>query len=240
MATFVTYDTRPPAAGGDQRWIVAAGFASAAAAQAAAVAAGANVAHHAAAVSDDAEPGLLLDIAGDHAGTVQATLRVAADTARRRAATWRLHAALRAWSGQLTREGAVHPASVVAVGHDFLFRAHQAAYLMAHRNLLAVAQFEDWAGKMAMGAADVVSPATFFQRMEAGGGLAAPNVPCAWVRWGNTQQEGYATAVRVPLAQAVAASGAVTVQAPGNLALDAADLPAGGIDATGSWIDSLP
>ena len=97
------------------------------------------------------------------------------------------------------------------------------------------ARLQQWAGLMAQGAADVTSPATFFARMEAGADLAAPNGPCAWVDFGGPA----GAARRVNLAQAQARSRAARAQ--GGLGLDAAGtgLPADGLSADGSWIDSL-
>lgn len=235
--THVVYDSREidPAAP-RQRWIVRAGLPSLAAANGLA-ATDANWTAFGAAVSDDAEPGLVPTVSG--AGGISRTLTIPATVQRRRAAAWLVHGALQGWSRELAAEGVVHPAATVAIGHDFLFHAHQAVYIMTHRNLLPVGEFENWCQKMALGASDVTSPAEFFRRMEAGQRLAAPAGPTAWVRWGNTVEEGLTTAVRVPLAQAITASGPTTLQAPGNLNLLASDLPDGGLAANGHWIDQL-
>lgn len=184
------------------------------------------------AVSDDVRPGWwLVTGAGAGNGGVSEGLpanTLSNDTVRKRAAARRVHEALVGWSAALTAEGIAHPASVVAVGHDFLYRAHQAVYLVFHDADYTVAQLEAWAAQMSMGAADVTSPATFFRRMEAGA-LAAPGAPTAWVKF----VAGVAT--RVNLGDAVAASGA----GAGNLDLDANDLPADGLAADGGWIDAL-
>ena len=240
MAAYVTYTTAAVAGLDATRRVVERVHRTQAAADARATAT-AGVSAYQGAVSDDVDVGWWLAVSGDGAGIVSAVApALAADTARRRAAARQLHAALQGWTVALRAEGVVHEASVVAVGHDFLFRAHQALWIMAHRNLLPIAEFEDWCAQMGSGAADVTSPQVFFVVMEgAGTPIAAPTGPCAWVRWGHTQQEGLTTAVRVNLADAVAASGPVTVQAPGNLALVASDLPQGGLAADGSWIDSL-
>lgn len=97
-----------------------------------------------------------------------------------------------------------------------------------------VAQLQQWAMQMAMGAADVTSPGTFFRRMEAGA-LAAPNGPCAWADFSGPA----GAARRVNLADAQTRSRAGIAQ--GGLGLDAAGtgLPADGLSADGSWIDSL-
>ena len=191
-------------------------------------------------VSDMVDIGWWLTATGAGAGAVAQAAPALSETVRRRRAAARLvHAALQGWTEALRAEGVVHAAATVAVGHDYLYHAHQACYLMAIRDTLPVAQYESWCRAMAMGAADVTSPAAFFRVMEAGQGLAAPTQPCAWVRWGHTSGEGYTTAVRVDLADAIAESGPITVQAPGRLALDAADLPSDGLPADGSWIDRL-
>lgn len=238
---YVTYYSAAPAwvPAADRRRLVARVHATQGEANTYA-AATAGVTAYVGAVSDDVDIGWWLTASGAGAGTVAAVAPVLGDVVRRRRAAARLlHGALESWASALSAEGVVHAASVVAVGHDYLYHAHEAGYLMAHHDLTPIAQYEDWCRQMARGAADVTSPREFFLRMEAGSGLRAPTGPCAWVRWGNTLSEGLTTAVRVPLAEAIAASGPVTAQAPGRLALDASDLPAGGLHADGTWIDSL-
>lgn len=183
------------------------------------------------AVSDDVDIGWWLTARGAGAGTVSETLpegTISADTARKRAAARKVHAALQGWTAALTAEGIAHAASVVDVGHDFLYRAHQACYLVFVHGGYTLAQLESWATEMAKGAADVTSPPVFFQRMEAGA-LSAPNQPTAWVKF----VAGAAT--RVNLADAADASGPTN----GGLNLQANQLPAGGLTADGSWIESL-
>lgn len=181
------------------------------------------------AVSDDVDLGWWVTITGVGAGTVSQTPEaLPADTARKRAAARKVHAALMGWTAALAAEGIAHAASVVGVGHDFLYRAHQATYLVFVHGGYTVAQLESWATEMAKGAADVTSPQSFFRRMEASA-LASPNQPAAWVRF----TAGVAT--RVNLADALAASGPRN----GGLNLQANQLPADGLSADGSWIDSL-
>ena len=192
------------------------------------------------AVSDDVKPGWWLVIgATPEAGNVSEALpagTLSADTVAKRAAARQVHRALVGWSAALAAEGIAHAASVVAVGHDFLYQAHRATYLVFHKTgpAYTTAQLQQWAALMARGAADVTSPFTFFRRMEAGS-IAAPNGPCAWVDFGGAA----GAARRVNLAQAQARSRAATAQ--GGLGLDAAGtgLPADGLAADGSWIDSL-
>ena len=194
-------------------------------------------------VDDDVKPGWwLVTGAGAGAGSVSEGLpanTLSNDTVRKRAAARRVHAALQGWTSALAVEGVTHPAAIVAVGHDFLFRAHQACYLVFKHGAYTVAQLESWAGEMAKGAADVTSPATFFARMEGGGSpIAAPTAPTAWVKF--TAHSNTATAVRVNLADAVTASGSRrTGGGEGNLDLDASDLPADGLTADGGWIETL-
>lgn len=188
------------------------------------------------AVGDEVKPGWFLITSTSEAGNISEGVPagvISANTARKRAAARRVHQALIGWTAALTAEGIAHPASVVAIGHDFLFRAHQATYLVFRNGARTAARLEGWATQMAMGAADVTSPAEFFRRMETG--LAAPNGPCAWVDFGGLN----GVARRVNLAQAQARSRAATAQ--GGLGLDAAGtgLPADGLSADGSWIDSL-
>lgn len=194
------------------------------------------------AVSDDVDVGWWLTASGAGAGTVAAALpasEISADTRRKRAAARRVHVALQGWATALAAEGVTHAASIVAVGHDYLWRAHQACYLVMTHGTWTVAQLEAWAGQMALGAADVTSPATFFSLMEGGGTpLSAPTRPAAWVRFSGTGPA--ATAERVNLADAETASGTRrSGGGEGNLDLQASQLPAGGIPADGSWIDSL-
>ena len=237
---FVTYFSAKPdwTPAGDRRRIVARIFSAQGPATARAAAVDGETAY-VGAVSDEVDVGWWIVASGAGAGTVTAAApALDAVVQRRRAAARRVHEALQGWSAALTSEGVVHPASIVAIGHDYLYRAHQAVYIMAHRNLLAISEFEDWCSKMAMGASDVTSPSEFFARME-GPGVVAPSGPCAWARWGNTVSEGLTTAVRVPLAQAITVSGPTTLQAPGNLNLLVTDLPQGGLAANGAWIDRL-
>lgn len=192
------------------------------------------------AVSDDADVGWWLTASGAGAGTVSATpAALPADTRRKRAAAEQVHAALRSWTRALAVEGVTHAASIVAVGHDFLYQAHRACYLVFSHGGYTVAQLEDWATQMALGAADAKSPHTFFQRMEGSGTpIAAPTGPTAWVKF--TAHNASATAVRVNLADAAAASGPRrSGGGEGNLDLDATQLPANGLSADGSWIDDL-
>ena len=191
------------------------------------------------AVSDEVDVGWWITISGAGVGTVSVVApALAAVVARRRAAARRLHVALQGWGAALTAEGIVHGAALVGMGHDFLYRAHQAGWLMAHRDALPIEEYEDWCAQMALGPANVTTHQTFFRELS-GGSVTAPNAPCAWVRWGHTVQEGLTTAVRVTFMDALPSSGAVTLGAPGNLGLDSADLPRDGIPADGSWIDSL-
>lgn len=188
------------------------------------------------AVGDEVKPGWFLIISTSEAGNVSEGVPagvISADTARKRAAARRVHQALIGWAAALAAEGIAHAASVVAVGHDYLYQAHRATYLVFHGSY-TVAQLEAWATQMAMGAADVTSPQTFFRRMEVGS-LSAPDGPAAWVDFGGPA----GAARRVNLAQAQARSRAATAQ--GGLGLDAAGtgLPADGLPADGSWIDSL-
>ena len=240
MAAHVTYfDSNPSwVPVGSRQRVVAAIFDSQAKADA--DGAGAGRTAFPGAVDDSVDLGWWITTTGAGAGAVSASAPALNDTVRRRRGAARLvHGALHAWGQALTLEGVVHAAAVVAVGHDFLYHAHGAVYILAHRDILPIAQFEAWCRAMAMGAADVTSPQQFFTRMEAGQGIAAPAGPCAWVRWGHTQSEGFTTPIRTNLADAIAASGAITVQAPGNLALSSADLPSEGLAANGSWIDAL-
>ena len=184
----VTYFTVAPAwiPAGDRRRIVARIYATPgqAAARAGAVA---DESAYVGAVSDDVDTGWWIVISGPGAGTVTAAGPVLnAVVQRRREAARGAHGALQGWTRALADEGVVHPAAVVAVGHNFLYRAHQAVYIMAHRNLLPIAEFEDWTRQLSMGARDVTSPAEFFREMESGDGLDAPSGPTAWVRWGHT------------------------------------------------------
>lgn len=238
MTTWVTYDSREidPAAP-RQRYIVGAGFADQAAAVAAA-AADPNAAAYAAAVADDAEPGLVLTISGAGAGGIAQAVTIPAVVARRRAAALKAHGGLERRSAAALLEGATWPATALTIWHEFLYRHHQAVYLMAHRDLLPIDRFEAWCGAVELGPSDAATTHIALRLITAGG-IVAPTVPCAWVRWGHTDDEGVTAAIRVPLRQALAASGPATVEAPGNLGLVAGDLPDDGLPADGSWIHRL-
>ena len=128
-----------------------------------------------------------------------------------------LHTQLHGWADGLDALARGQPQEAVNTGHDFLFHAHEAAYLIGRDSTTySAAQRIAWAGSMATGAADVQSPAQFYQRVREGSGIAAPTTPITWVN--------PADATKLNLASATAVTGTVPT---------AADLSNGG------WIDAL-
>ena len=92
-----------------------------------------------------------------------------------------LHQQLHNWADGLDRLARGQAAATVAIGHDFLFRAHQAAYLIGRNSTTyTIAQRVAWANAMATGAADVTSPAEFYQHV-LDDGITGPTGPTAWV-----------------------------------------------------------
>ena len=145
-----------------------------------------------------------------------------------KAAARGLHNQLQTWSELLTIEGQFHPFSDVQKGHDFLYQAHRGAHLVITRHTgitaiasLTIAQRIGFCQLMSRGAADVISPATFFENLPS----AAPTLPCVWVDPRNAP-------ARVNLDDAISTSTALGIY-DGSIDLS-------GIDFSGaSWIDSL-
>ena len=96
-----------------------------------------------------------------------------------------LHTQLNAWADGLDRYSRGVPHAHVVKGHDFLYQAHRACFLV----MTGAATGGGWAGRndqqriawafaMAQGAADTTNPLEFYERA---GALTAPTVPKAWV-----------------------------------------------------------
>ena len=127
-----------------------------------------------------------------------------------------LHTQLHAWADGLDALSRGQPQSLVNKGHDFLFYAHQAAFLIGRDSTTySQAQRIAWANSMATGAADVQSPAQFYQRITPSS-VNSPTGPITWVR--------AADAVKVNLSNAITVTGTVNVET---------DLVNGG------WIETL-
>ena len=104
-----------------------------------------------------------------------------------------LHTQLHGWADGLDALSRGQPLRLVQAGHNWLYYAHYAAYLVGTNQIagsdfanLSGAQRIAWAGRMAQGAADVTSPFQFYQRE---GALASnhalydgPTGPATWVR----------------------------------------------------------
>lgn len=153
-----------------------------------------------------------------------------------RSAARAMHRQLLDWATQLQIEGMGHPADQVALGHTYLARAHEGAYLVLHNhrqatdssgNALAdwtVAQRTTFCNQMGQGAADVDSPFAFFTAMQMAGGLIdTPTGPVVWVN--------PSTGSRVDLERAVE-------ETRSEVYLDASMLPASSI-ISGDWIDAI-
>ena len=147
-----------------------------------------------------------------------------------------LHSQLHVWADGLDSLSRGQPARLVQAGHNWLYFAHYAGYLVGTNqiagttfNNLSGAQRIAWAGRMAQGAADVTSPFEFYQRE---GALASnhalydgPTGPATWVRPDN------ATALNL-------ANSLYSGSSPPFAAIAAVDINT--IDlSNGGWIDSL-
>ena len=244
MAAYVTYTTAAVAGLDATRRVVERVHRTQAAADARAVAL-AGVTAHRGAVSDEVDVGWWITIAGAGAGTVSGVApALAADTARKRDAARQAHKVMLNWTSRLAAAGIIQDSKILSLGHDYLYRAHQALYLIA-RSAYTADQIVDWCGQLALGASDVTSPREFFLRLRDSSGtdITRPVGPCAWVQWriarGTPAQGGWGE--RVPLGQAIAASGAASPQRPGGLNIyhRGDDLPGDGLPVDGSWIDTI-
>ena len=146
------------------------------------------------------------------------------DEATLKAAARGCHAQLLVWARALAEEGVGHPSTDVALGHDFLFRGHQALYIIMNRDTYTVSQKATYCQMVARGALDITSPFTFFQKVHT---LTTPNIPIAWVN--------PSTGARVNLSESVTLSGPGT----GNLNLLESDIPDTIHLTGGEWIDDL-
>lgn len=165
------------------------------------------------------------------------------DVVRLQRAAEALHRQLNVWAAGLDAESMFEPAAVVSLGHDFLYRAHQAAALiMTNSNndgdtSYSVAQRIAWAQAMATGAANVTSPAEFFAHVRTADAdddedalLTTPTGPTAWVRMGTGD-----TVIKCDLEEAV-----MTCSGDEAGELDIYDDPdPSGVNAAGAWIADI-
>ena len=147
-----------------------------------------------------------------------------------------LHGQLHGWADGLDALSRGQPARLVQAGHNWLYFAHYAAYLVGTNqiagttfNNLSRAQRIAWTGRMAQGAADVTSPFEFYQRE---GALASnhplydgPTGPATWVRPDNATALNLSASLHAASSPAFAAIAAVDI-ATVNL-------------SDGDWIDAL-
>lgn len=136
------------------------------------------------------------------------------DLERLKSAFRSLHVQLHGWADGLDALSRGQLAEVVSAGHDWLYWAHGAAYLIGRDSTTyTIAQRIAWAGSMATGAADITSPAAFYA---SAAGRVAPTGPKTWV---NPE-----TGAKVNLDSAIDVSGTVPTSA---------DL------SGGAWIEAL-
>ena len=148
-----------------------------------------------------------------------------------------LHNQLHNWADGLDALGRGQPFRLVNAGHNWLYYAHYASYLIANNqiagpdfNNLSAAQRIAWANRTAQGAADVTSPFQFYQREgaipEANTALYnGPQEPTVWVRPND------ATALNL-------ANALYSTTTPVFAPIAAADIS--NVDlTTGSWIEAL-
>ena len=147
-----------------------------------------------------------------------------------------LHEQLHGWADGLDALSRGQPARLVQAGHNWLYFAHYAAYLVGTNqiagttfNNLSRAQRIAWAGRMAQGAADVTSPFEFYQRE---GALLTshplydgPASPATWVRPDNATALNLSASLYAASSPAFAATAAVDIS---NVNL-----------SDGGWIDAL-
>ena len=147
-----------------------------------------------------------------------------------------LHIQLHGWADGLDAMARGQPLRLVQAGHNWLYYAHYAAYLVGTNqiagsdfNNLSAAQRIAWANRMAQGAADVTSPFEFYQRE---GALASnhalydgPDGPATWVRPDNATALNLAGSLYSGSTPPFAAAAAVDIL---NVDL-----------SNGGWIDSM-
>ena len=151
------------------------------------------------------------------------------EAGQRKASARSLHRQLLVWAEGLIEEGAFHPATEVAIGHDFILYAFHAAYVVFNSSTWTAAQQIAWADKMATGALDVTNTHNFFQRVHA---LMVPaNIPTAACAWVNPSTGG-----AVNLNQAWINSDPTS--ATGYFNGEDVDLSAAQL-SNGGWIDGL-
>ena len=148
-----------------------------------------------------------------------------------------LHNQLHVWADGLDALARGQPERLVRAGHNWLYYAHYAAYLIGTNqvsgtnfNNLSAAQRIAWANRTAQGAADITSPFEFYQREgaipEANTALYnGPQEPTVWVRPDNASALNLASSLYSTTSPAFAAVGSVDI-----LTINLAD---------GAWIDSL-
>ena len=107
-----------------------------------------------------------------------------------------LHKQLNAWADGLDRYSRGVRQSVVTKGHNYLYEAHRAAWIvMGNRSSqhgfgsLTIAQRIAWAQAMGRGSADVRSPLEFYEKAEKIGTAqgTGPGYPTTWVNAAGTR-----------------------------------------------------
>lgn len=134
------------------------------------------------------------------------------------------------WENGLNAQATGQPATKVAIGHDYLWRARGGAYLIGNDTTLTAAEREAWAKQAIFGAADITSVASFYMHFR---GTGVSN----WITWVQIDRTANPkTFTRVNLANAIAVSGTI----PDNIVLA---LHESGIDQYGrpytGWVRSI-
>ena len=148
-----------------------------------------------------------------------------------------LHLQLHVWADGLDSLSRGQPIRLVQAGHNWLYYAHYAAYLVGSNlvdgttfNNLSIAQRITWTIRMAQGAADVASPFEFYQRE---GSITdtshdlynGPTGPATWVN--------PATGTALNLADSLYAGSSTPFVPASTVDISTVNL------ADGAWIDSL-
>lgn len=108
-----------------------------------------------------------------------------------------------AWAIGLDEQAAGQPASRVAIGHDYLWRARGGAYLLLRDTALTAAERTAWAQQAIMGAADITSVASFYLHFR---GEGAAN----WLSWVEIDRTANPkTFTRVNLQNSITISGSI-------------------------------
>ena len=158
-------------------------------------------------------------------------LDLTTDVGMLKEAAYLAHDQLIAWREALEAVSLYYPAEDVAVGHDYLTFGHRGVRGVMLSTFWSVAERVKFAEEMATGAADVTTPAEFFELIEQaredsddGEGILAPTQRCVWVNPTGAE--------RFNLAQVIGSTEGVEA----NMVAEVDDYT---IYANGAWIDGI-